>query len=312
MSMYGGNGEFSSSFYSNPKMGGKSMYGGGGMSQEQNWMAGQQQNAQNAGQSFYQPGGFDPKNPFGTTYMSNNPLQPNFEMTPGMQDNQAFNRWNDDPFRDFLSPGLRNISMPGSNNPLVWMDNGTKYIDPSQMSGMFGSQGGGVPGQYQGSGPIETPEKWGGYTFDVSQLDPNKAIESWEPYMAEQREAGFAEAGKRMGQSGMAMSTPYAEALGGVARKSTDDLARIAAEYQYRAQESMAQRDLQRQMAEQQASLGSWGTHGGWQQQGQMFDKAQDFGGWQQHGNWQMQQNAMDQQNQQNMMMALMSSFMGV
>ena len=337
MSVYGGNGQFGG-IYDNPQTGGKSMgtsfYGGGG-TQEQRYNQGQAAASQGFGPSQYQSAGFDPQNPFGTTYQSTNALQPDFQMTPQMIDNQAFDRWNSDPFRDFLSPGLRDISMTGGpmGNMDVFMQNGTKNIQMGQGNRHWAANAAGpggpggspdVPGAYEG-GQYQPQSPWGGYEFDVSELDPNKAIRSWEPYMAEQRERGFAEAGQRMGQSGMTASTPYAEALGGVARKSTDDLGRIAAEYQYRAQESMAQRDLQRQMAEQGAGLSAWGQQGNWGHQGQLADLARDFGAWQTEGGWQQQANQnqanrdlsqwqtqqqMDQNNQ-NMMMAMMGQFMG-
>ena len=324
MSLYGGNGEFGG-MYGNPKMGGTNMGSYYGGTQQDQWNQGQWELQQQRGpgsQSIYSAGGFDPNNPFGTTYTSSNSLSDPFMMTPQMREAEqarmgdaAYNTWYNSDTRDFLDPSsmLRGINIGGT--PFLTTQAGTRTINPDAMQGMFGTSGasGGVPAGYEGTA-YQAPGEWGGYEFDVSQLDPNKAIEAWEPYMEEQRGQGFAEAANRMGQSGMNASTPYSEALGGVARKSADDTARIAAEYQYRAQESMAQRDLQRQMAEQQAGLQAWGTQGGWQHQGQMGDQAQDFGAWQQEGNWQMEdnwQNAQNQQQQQNMMMQMLGSFMG-
>ena len=320
-------------------------YSGPGMSQEDIWNQGrsdwQNQNYQTNNFNNWQSTGFDPNNPFGTTYRdTRNSLTDPFMMTPDMMDKERYRSWDEGRFRDFLDPssGLRNISIsgiPGMGDITTGINDGRKYMRMDQVPGQAATWGsaaggggpnaaGGVPGPYEG-GQYTAPDAWGGYEFDVSQLDPNKAIESWEPYMAEQREKGFAEAGNRMGQSGMVSSTPYAEALGGVARKSTDDMGRLAAEYQYRAQESMAQRDLERQMAEQGAGLQAWGQQGDWQSQGQLADLAREFGGWQTQGGWQQQanQNQADRdlsqwqtnqynnQNQQNMMMQMLGSFMG-
>jgi hypothetical protein len=144
-------------------------------------------------------------------------------------------------------------------------------VNWGQLAGMFGGSGPAMPKAPEWS--YTAPEEYTPYEFETAgMVDPSGVMKSMDPYFQEQRERGFAEAAARMGPSsrGMTASTPYSEALGGVARRSSEDINRIAAEYQYKAAEEAAARQLQQQLAQQQEKFGAWQTGAGMQQQAEM------------------------------------------
>ena len=190
--------------------------------------------------------------------------------------------------------------------------------------GPGGGWGGGNPEmrQFQG-GDYQAPEKWGGGTFDAPQssFDASQMVERMEPILQRQREQGFAEVGDRFGQSGFAMSTPYAQQLGDVERNLQENLAKEAWGVQAQLDQERANRDLTAQQNEWNRRVGAWGQHGGWEHGGQLAGMGQDMAQWQQQGNWdqananrdfagwqQQQQNNMQQQQ---MMQSLMPMLMG-
>jgi hypothetical protein len=302
--------------------------------QEQDWNLGQwrtQQNMNMATMNPWQQMDFDPQNPFGSTWF--NPTAAGgtpFQVTPGMMQQQQQEMWWNDPFRDFINPatGTKSINVAGyGNTPLAWKQGGEAYVNPAAMGAFGGGQQLGQYGQGGGAaGPewnYQTPGEWGGYQFDPNQLDPRQAMAAWQPWAEEQRTLGFNEAAARMGPgaTGFTMSTPYAEALGGVARRSAEDLGRIGAEYQFRSASENARNQLQRQLAEQGADLSAWGTHGGWQQQGGLGEQAFNLDRWRTGEGLGLERDRMGMQrdiaqagldqNQQAMMMQMLASMMG-
>ena len=321
MPLYGTQGQFGG-MYQNPQMGGT-------MNQQQQWALGNwQQNVNQARQTGnpWEQMGFDPQNPFGQTYFNPyNSLQGPFRITPKMMQNQALQQVDYGnqltqrglQGKDWLNPGLQSVVGPAGQNAL-WMEAGNLHMDPNAM-GMFGfGAGGGAPGfkpweggGYQAPGPWQAPDQGA-----LSSVDPDALVNSWLPYMQEQRESGFAEAAARMGPSsrGGVMSTPYAQALGDVSRRSTEDLARLAAGVHYDAEMQRAQQEWQAQQAALNRDLASWQTQGGWQQQGNMADLANQFAAWQAENAYGLDKYGLDMQNQlmqQNFLSNLLGGIFG-
>ena len=96
-----------------------------------------------------------------------------------------------------------------------------------------------------------TPQQIGASTI----ADPRAAINATLPGLREAAASGFATAGGRLGQSGFAMSTPYAAQVAGVARKQANDLASTTQQMQYDAAKTRAANALDAAKANQQASL---------------------------------------------------------
>jgi len=179
-----------------------------------------------------------------------------------------------------------------------------KYIDPetgmttyslgaldSVMNklGMGNSQF--SPQNYQGSGfsasqwngnPVTPGAGYEGFDYETigSGIDPSGVIDAQEYKLQEAMQGDFAQAGGRLGQSGMAMSTPYANALGEASRKASQDRNAITMQYQYDAAQQQAARDLQQQMQAAQLDFGGWQTGYGGDLQAQMFNEGNNFDAW--------------------------------
>ena len=160
---------------------------------------------------------------------------------------------------------------------------GMKTINPDAMQSLMGMGGSGssnqngyqsfTPSQYSGGGV--TPG--GGYEgFDYgsigSGIDPSAVIAAQEPRLQEAMQADFSKAGGRMGQSGFAMSTPYANSLSEGSRKASSDRNAITMKYQYDAAQAQAQRDLAQQLQAGQNDYGAWQTGYQGDMQAQMFN----------------------------------------
>ena len=183
------------------------------------------------------------------------------------------------------------------------------------------------PQQYQMteySGPqINAPGGYGGFDYSTigSGIDPSKVIAAQEYRLQEAMEGDMARAGGRLGQSGMAMSTPYAAELGSAARKASQDRNALTMQYQYDASQQQAQRDLAQQLQAGQHDFGGWQTQGGWDMGAQMANQNQALQQWALQnqmgmGNVDMQnqygyQGFQDQQNQQQMQQQMMASILG-
>jgi len=224
------------------------------------------------------------------------------------------------------------LSMSGGQD--IWYIDpvtGMKTINPRAMQSLMGMGGGSsgqggyqsfTPSQYSGGGV--TPG--GGYEgFDYgsigSGIDPSAVIAAQEPRLQEAMQADFSKAGGRMGQSGFAMSTPYANSLGDASRKASSDRNAITLQYQYDAAQAQAARDLAQQQQAAQLDFGGWQTGYQGDLQSQMFNQGQNFDSWlannqfgmqnnQGMNDYNMQQNAINAQSQ-NSQQALWASIMG-
>jgi hypothetical protein len=180
--------------------------------------------------------------------------------------------------------------------------------------------GGFQPQQYEMtaySGPqVSAPGGYEGFDYDAigSGIDPSAVIAAQEYKLQEAMEGDMARAGGRMGQSGFAMSTPYANELGQAARKAAQDRNAITMQYQYDAAQQQAARDLAQQLQAGQHDFGGWQTQGGWDMQGQLANQNQAIQQWMLQN--QMGMSNTDMQNQygmqnQNMQQQMLASILG-
>ena len=162
-----------------------------------------------------------------------------------------------------------------------------------------------------------------------SIVDTNAAIAAAMPGIYEQQDIGFANAANRAGQSGMAMSTPYAQALGEVSRKSANDIAALTESYKYNASEAFAERAMQEQLQERQLLEQAWAQQQQLNQAAQMANQQAGLQAWQGQNQWNQNQwgnqnqlgmenywnqqdlNSQNQMNQQQLYAQMMSQIMG-
>ena len=270
MSIFSTKGQFGG-YMQNPQWGGGQQYRPGSAMHQ--WQMGPQ-----LGQHDWADVSFDPDNPFGTTYQ-NYQTGRTFQFTPQAQMNDPWLRW--------LSPGKTRALNIGGKQAIWKNPSGDLMMNPAAMN--LGALGGGVAAgkggwefdPYQG-GDYQSYGKWSPDMGAIPQstVDPRSVVEAQMPWINEQMMKGFAEAGARMGQSGFAGGTPYAEALGEVSRKAATDLNALNLQYQFAAAEAQAQREQEAQQAALNRQLAGWQTHGGWEHGAQMQDLAQQYGGW--------------------------------
>jgi hypothetical protein len=222
--------------------------------------------------------------------------------------------------------GITGTSSPYGKDVTSWIDpnTGIQMSNPwvgartarslMSMFGMGGSGGGFDPQQYElteYSGPqITAPGAYGGFNYDTigSGVDPAEVIAAQEYRLQEAMEGDMARAGGRAGQSGFAMSTPYANQLGEAARKASQDRNAITMQYQYDAAQQQAQRDLAQQLQAAQQDFGGWQTQGGWDMSAQMANQNQALQQWMLQN--QMGMGNVDMQNQ-NMQQQMLASILG-
>lgn len=137
-----------------------------------------------------------------------------------------------------------------------------------------------APGAWGGSS-ISAPGGWSPRDIDVQTTATQNAINAQLPWIAEQRDLGFAEAGSRAGQSGFAMSTPYMESLGGVARKAASDTQAMAEQFLFQAEESARQRELQAEMQQLELEKQAWQQQGNWDMAAQVQNAQNSLQAWQ-------------------------------
>ena len=149
-------------------------------------------------------------------------------------------------------------SGPGGAVGQAWYidpNTGMKTINMKYIMDMMGGMGGGSKGGggYQNYTPTEGPggqvtpgQGYGGFDYSAigSGIDPSAVIAAQEYKLNEAMQGDFSKAGGRMGQSGYAMSTPYANALGDASRKASQDRNAITLQYQYDAAQQQAQREV--------------------------------------------------------------------
>lgn len=85
--------------------------------------------------------------------------------------------------------------------------------------------------------------------------DTTAALNAALPGIYEKQTKSFGNAAKRFGQTGMLASQPYMEALGGVSRNTTNDIANLTQNLTFQANESAAQRGLSADLATQADQL---------------------------------------------------------
>jgi len=223
-------------------------------------------------------------------------------------------------------------SGPGGTGTAWYIDptTGMKTINMDYINRMMGNMGGGgssgqnsyqgyTPSDYQG-GQVTPGAGYDGFDYSTigSGIDPGAVIAAQEPRLQEAMQADFSKAGGRMGQSGFAMSTPYANSLSEGARKASSDRNAITLQYQYDAAQAQAGRDLQQQLQAGQHDFGGWQTGYQGDLQSQMFNSGQDFDAWRMQNEiglannqgqnaWNMNENNQNQNSQQ----ALWASIMG-
>lgn len=257
------------------------------------WAAG---NAwQNAGAPYdWQQAAFDPTNPFGQTMY--NPAGQAFQITPEMVQREGqYGQERGDAWlagHGWVSPGsYRGIEIGGQQ--VVGRDSeGNLTFNFNPLMGMFGNQSGGsgnvsgydftdmpaftpyTPGEIPQVGPYEVSD------FAQNIVDTNAVINAALPGIYEQQDIGFANAAARAGQSGMAMSTPYTEALGGVARKSANDIAALTEAYRYNASEALADRRMQEELQQRELEQAAWEAQQQMNMQAQMANQQNMFNAW--------------------------------
>ena len=168
-------------------------------------------------------------------------------------------------------------SNPYGNNALTWTDpfTGMQAINPGALQNLFGSMGGG--GGYQNydmtnfqGGQMTAPEAYGGGDWSSPfGLSTEEVIESYRPQMQNEIDQGFAQAGNRLGASGFAISTPYAQKLGQVSDLATSKMNNMALQYGYDAAKFDRDQALARQMAQNQEGFAGWQQGGNWDMQAQ-------------------------------------------
>ena len=115
-------------------------------------------------------------------------------------------------------------------------------------------------------GDIVPPEAYAGGDWDIPKnvVNVHDVIESYRPQMEREIAAGAARAGNRLGQSGMAMSTPYATALGETEQAGRDRMNQRAMEFQYDAGKFDAGNQMTGLLAKNQEAFNSWLQSGNW------------------------------------------------
>ncbi len=228
------------------------------------------------------------------------------------------------------TPGMGFSSGPGPFSGAVsWTTQaGDRMFNPQAFMGAFGGM---QQGSVQGGGTEFVPYTGAAYQpgagWDQMMIDPGQmvntdaVIESFRPAMEREIGAGFADAGARMGQSGMASSTPYAQALGMVEQAALNDYANTALQYKYGAAESQAARQMQAAQANAMNNLNAWQQQGQWGHEGQMGDIRNQFNAWDAQNQFNLANAGMDLQaqmanqqfggQQQQFMNMLMAQMMG-
>jgi hypothetical protein len=281
--------EFGGSPYDNPQMG---YYGGqenvNTGSPYAQW-AGNQQPAWMQNNQF-----FDPNNPGMNSYY--NPYTG--DTTQNYQGGFGFSSGMNAPFSGAVS----------------WTDRmGNRMFDPSAMNQFGGGDGyqNFQATDYQGN-PINAPMGYGGGNWGRPEdLSAAEVIEAYRPTMEANIGEGFAEAGNRLGQSGFAMSTPYAQELGDVERLARAQMNQRGLEFTYDATKFDRGQEMQRQMAQNAEMFGGWQQHGNWDMAAQGQNEQNAFNEWMATNQWGFQdnqgQNQWNQQNQYNQQQMLMN-----
>ena len=211
-------------------------------------------------------------------------------------------------------------SNPYGSGALSWTDpyTGMKAINPDAIKRLLGMFGGGGGGGYQsftpsefGGGQITPPGAYGGGDWDVpgNVVNVHDVVEAYRPTMEANIGQGFAEAGNRLGQSGFAMSTPYATALGDVERLARGQMNQRGLEFEYDAGKFDASNQMAAMMGQNAENYNVWQQSGNWDMGAQGQNSQNAFNKWMAQNQWAFQdnqgQNQYDQ-SQQNWLMQLL------
>ena len=223
---------------------------------------------------------------------------------PGM--NSYYNPYTQDTTQNYQPGfGFGNGANANFAGAVSWTDRqGNRMFDPNAFNAQFGGGGGYNKFQstdFQGN-PMQAPGGYGGGNWGRPEdLSAAEVIESYRPTMDANIGEGFAEAGNRLGQSGFAMSTPYAQELGDVERLARAQMNQRGLEFTYDATKFDRGQEMQRQMAENQEMYNSWQQGGNWDMAAQGQNNQNDFNSWMAQNQWGFQDNQGENQwNQQN------------
>ncbi len=223
--------------------------------------------AYNRSHSGYYAMDFDPLNPHGVTYRG--PDGRRVEINDRTKNDWDYGTWDADPFRDFVNKErrIRDISI-GGNQALSARDG---HVQFGNLGGLFGrNMGDSSLADYEiGGAPAwsyTAPAGWGGYQFDVTAIDPKKAMEAQVPWFKEQLGDALAQVTSDTAPAmrGFVGDTGYQARMSNEGRRWNEDFQRVAQEMALQAEMANARNQLERQMAEQDASLQAWATQGGW------------------------------------------------
>ena len=206
------------------------------------------------------------------------------------------------------------LGIGSRNNMLKWTDpnTGNSMIDPKLLMSQFGFGGQGQGGGYQSfdpsafeGGQMQAPGAYGGGDWDVPKnvVNVHDVIQSYRPQMEAEIGAGFAQAGNRLGQSGFAMSTPYAQKLGEVEDLARNKMNQRGLEYEYNAGQFDAGNQMQAMMGKNAEQLAAWQQSGNWDMASQAQNLQNQMQQWMAQNQWGFQdnqgQNQWNQQQQQ-------------
>jgi len=281
----------------------------------------------------WQAGGFDPTNPFGTTYYQ--PGSDPFQMTPQLQHYQDMQQqnWGQDLRADenrsiaeqgWMAPGqYRGININGQN--FASMNRSGDRNFNFDMFGFGGDVGGGYAGSAWGGGPayggsnVTAPGEHVVSDYGQSMVDVTDLIDAESRLSDTRRADAWADAAGRFGQSGMVASTPYMNQLADVAAEEEARKDQIFGQLRYASGTDFANRQLQEEMQQRQLKEQAWATHGGWDMGAQMANAQNDLAAWQTQyggdfGAWQAQ-NQMGMENywnQQQLQQQQLGGVMGI
>ena len=152
---------------------------------------------------------------------------------------------------------------------------------------------------------MQAPGAYGGGDWDVPKnvVNVHDVIQSYRPQMEAEIGSGFAQAGNRLGQSGFAMSTPYAQKLGEVEDLARNKMNQRGLEYEYNAGQFDAGNQMQAMMAKNAEQLAAWQQSGNWDMASQAQNLQNQMQQWMAQNQWGFQdnqgQNQWNQQQQQ-------------
>jgi hypothetical protein len=132
--------------------------------------------------------------------------------------------------------------------------------------------------EVDGADKYEPGERWDPDSYDIAALktSPHEVIGALRPLLTEERDLGFADAARRFGASGALVSTPYANELGQVERRSLQDMDSALIQKQFEAALYEAQAENTRRENALGRAYQGWAQYGQWGHEGQLTDMGYD------------------------------------